>query len=101
MTTALSGRKSSLFKNSAKKLYPEALDSVYLDTMTFFFGLDLKRRETFSFFLHLQGESPRKVIYYDEKKTYILFEVTSSLTQHKTLCKQSQLVPSVNTVNRR
>jgi len=47
MTTAWSGRKSSLFQNFAKKLYPEALNSVYLDTMNFFFGVDLKRRGNF------------------------------------------------------
>jgi hypothetical protein len=43
MTTALSERKRSLFKTSPKELYPEALVSVYLETFTSFFGVDLKK----------------------------------------------------------
>jgi hypothetical protein len=40
------GRKGKVayFKTSAKKLHPEALVFVYLDTLTFFFGVNLKRR---------------------------------------------------------
>ena len=43
------GRKGKVayFQTSPKKLHPEALVFVYLDTLTFFFGVDLKRRGKF------------------------------------------------------
>jgi len=40
------GRKGKVayFKTSPKKLQPEAVVFVYLDKLTFFFGVDLERR---------------------------------------------------------
>jgi hypothetical protein len=50
--------------------HPEALVFVYLDTLIFFFGLDLKRRDNFQFVLTVTVRNSKKIIMME--KTHII-----------------------------
>ena len=105
MTTAWSERKSSLFQNFAKESPPRTFDFVYLDTLPFFFGVNLKRRSNFKFVRTVTMRTSKKINLMIEKKTH-LYYLKWRVVQHNTklLCKYTQTVrisPSVDNVQRK